>query len=175
MDMEIWYEPICCCKCRFSVLPRDFSKLDSIFCYRAVPGVGTVFAGVLRDNELKGRGCGCGGEVNKLSAALSRSALEPVNDSTSSPNRSSSSSLELTVLPFCFLMYRFLCAFFLYLLFCKRSADWTWSFKSDTGVVTLARFPTGRSVIMYIKWKAKMPAFSSRFVFIHLLGIKITY
>ena len=52
---------------------------------------GTVFAGVLRDNELKGRGCGCGGEVNKLSAALSRSALEPVNESISSPNRSSSS------------------------------------------------------------------------------------
>ena len=63
------------------MLPRDFSKLDSIFCCKAVPGVGgTVFAGVLRDNELKGRGWGRGGEVNKLSAALSRSALVPVND-----------------------------------------------------------------------------------------------
>ena len=57
------------------MLPRDLSKFDSIFCCKAVPGVGgTVFAGVLRDNELKGRGCGRGGEVNKLSAALSRSA-----------------------------------------------------------------------------------------------------
>ena len=47
------------------MLPRDFSKLDSIFCCKAVPGVdGTVFAGVLRDNELNGKGCGCGGEVN---------------------------------------------------------------------------------------------------------------
>ena len=69
----------------FSVLPRDFSTLDSVFCCKAVPGVGgTVLAGVLIDNELKGRGCGHGGEVNKLSAALSRSALEPVNESTSS-------------------------------------------------------------------------------------------
>ena len=85
--------------------PRDFSKFASIFCYKAVPGVGgTVFAGVLGDNELKGRGCGCGGEVNKLSAALSWSALEPVKESPSpSPNRSSSSSFELVVPCFCFL------------------------------------------------------------------------
>ena len=56
--------------------PRDFSNLASIFCCKAVPGVGgTVLAGVLRDNELKGRGHGRGGEVYKLSAALSRSAL----------------------------------------------------------------------------------------------------
>ena len=62
--------------------PRDFCKFISIFCCKAVPGVGgTVLAGVLRDKELKGRGCGRGGEVNKLSAALSRSALEPVKDS----------------------------------------------------------------------------------------------
>ena len=60
------------------MLPREFSKLDSIFCCKAVPGVGgTVFAGVLSDKELKGRGWGHGGEVNKLSAALSRSALVP--------------------------------------------------------------------------------------------------
>ena len=65
---------------------------------------GTVLTGVLRDNELKGRGCGHGGEVNKLSAALSRSALEPVNESTSSPRRSSLSSFELAVWLFCFLM-----------------------------------------------------------------------
>ena len=55
-------------------------------------------------NELKGRGCGRGGEVNKLSAALSRSALEPVNESTSSPRRCSSSSFELAAWPFCFLI-----------------------------------------------------------------------
>ena len=88
-----------------SELPRDFSKFHSIFCCKAVPGVGgTVLAGVLRDNELKGRGCGRGGEVNKLSAALSRSALELVNESTSSHRRSSSSSFELAVWPFCFLI-----------------------------------------------------------------------
>ena len=33
------------------------------------------------DHKLGGRGCGRGGEVNKLSAGLSRSALEPVNES----------------------------------------------------------------------------------------------
>ena len=64
---------------------------------------GRVFAGVLIDKELKGRGCGRGGEVNKLSAALSRSAWKPVNESTSSPKRSSSSSFELVVSLFCFL------------------------------------------------------------------------
>ena len=54
--------------CKFSVLPKGFSKLDSIFCCKAVPGVGvTVFAGILSDKELKGRGWGRGGEVNKLS------------------------------------------------------------------------------------------------------------
>ena len=50
-----------------------------------------------------GVGVGGGvGEVNRLSAALSRSALEPVKESPSpSPKRSSSSSLEL-VSAFCF-------------------------------------------------------------------------
>ena len=63
----------------FNELPRDLSRFASIFYCKAVPGVGgTVLAGVLSDNELKGRGCGRGGEVNKLSAALSRSVLEPV-------------------------------------------------------------------------------------------------
>ena len=39
------------------MLPRDFSIFDSILCCKAVPGVGgTVFASVLLDNELKGRG-----------------------------------------------------------------------------------------------------------------------
>ena len=84
---------------RLQMQACDFSRFVSIFCCKAVPGVGgTVFAGILSDKELKGRGWGYGGEVNKLSAALSRSALVPVKDSTSSPNRSSSSSLELTVL-----------------------------------------------------------------------------
>ena len=60
-----------------------------MFCCKAVAGVGgTAFCGILRDNELKGRGCGHGGKVNKLSAALSRSALEPVKDSPlSSPKK----------------------------------------------------------------------------------------
>ena len=88
----------------FSELPRDFSKFASIFCSKAVPEVGgTVFADVLRDNELKRRDCGHEGEVNKLSAALSRSALEPVKESLSpSPKTSSSLSFELVVSHFCF-------------------------------------------------------------------------
>ena len=84
--------------------PRDFSRFASIFCCNAVPGVGgTVFAGVLIDNELKGRGLGRGGEVNKFSAALSRPVLEPVKESPSpSPNRSSLSSFGLVVSLFYF-------------------------------------------------------------------------
>ena len=87
-----------------SELPRDISRFVSIFCCKAAPGVGgTVLAGVLRDNELKGRGWGRGGEVNQLSAALSRSALEPVKESPSpSPKRSSSSSFVLEASVFCF-------------------------------------------------------------------------
>ena len=51
------------------MLPKDFSKFDSIFCCKAVPGMGgTVLGGVLRDNELKDRGCGREDDVNKLSA-----------------------------------------------------------------------------------------------------------
>ena len=39
------------------MLPRDLSSLDSIFCRKAVPGVGgTDFAGVFIDNDSKGRG-----------------------------------------------------------------------------------------------------------------------
>ena len=162
------------------MLPRDFSKLDSIFICKAVPGVGgTFFAGVLSDEELKGRGWGRGGEVNKLSAALSRSALVPVKDSMLSPNRSSSSSLELTVLPFCFLMYRFLCAIFCICSSVKETQ--IGQGVSKVTQVTLARFPTGRAVIMYIKRETKMPAFvRSQFVFIRLLRRhfkrnKITY
>ena len=72
--------------------------------FKAVPGVGgTDLAGVLSDKELKGRGRGRGGEVKKLSAALSRSAFEPVKEYPSpSPKRSSSSSFVL-VSAFCFL------------------------------------------------------------------------
>ena len=63
---------------------------------------GTVCAGILRDNELKGRGSGRGSEVNRLSAALSRSALEPVKESPPpAHNRSSSSSFELAVSLLC--------------------------------------------------------------------------
>ena len=104
-NIDAWKDPICCCKWMLSVLPRDFSNFDSIFCCKAVPGVGgKVFAGIFEDNDLKGRGWGCGGVVNKLSAALSRSAWDPVKKPTSSsPKRSSSSSLELVVSFFCFL------------------------------------------------------------------------
>ena len=53
---------------------------------------------------------GGGDEVKRLSAALSRSVLEPVKDSPSpSPERSSLSSFELVVFFFCFVIYRVLC------------------------------------------------------------------
>ena len=54
--MEAWKTPICC-NWMLKVLPRDFSSLDSIFCCKAVAGVGgTDLAGVFRDNDLKSRG-----------------------------------------------------------------------------------------------------------------------
>ena len=77
-----------------------------LFC-KAVPGVGgIVLAGVFKDRELKARGCGRGGEVKRLSAAHSRSALDPVKESPSPSPKRSSSSLELVV-AFCFFKYRF--------------------------------------------------------------------
>ena len=58
--------------------------------------------------RLRTGGGGGGGEVKRLSAALSRSAFDPVKESPSPlPKRSSSSSLEL-VAAFCFLRYHFL-------------------------------------------------------------------
>ena len=69
-----------------------------------MPGVGgIVLAGVFKDRELKARGC----EVKRLSAAHSRSALDPVKESPSPSPKRSSSSLEL-VAAFCFFRYRFL-------------------------------------------------------------------
>ena len=59
-----------------------------------------------KDRELKARGCGRGGEVKRLSAAHSRSALDPVKESPSPSPKRSSSSLELVV-AFCFFKYRF--------------------------------------------------------------------
>ena len=47
-----------------------------------------------------------GGEVKRLSAAHSRSALDPVKESPSPSPKRSSSSLELVV-AFCFFKYRF--------------------------------------------------------------------
>ena len=39
------------------MLPRDFSNFDSIFCCKAVRGVGgTDFAGVFKDSDSKGSG-----------------------------------------------------------------------------------------------------------------------
>ena len=71
------------------VLPRDFSSLFSILFCNAVPRVGGTLRGVLIDNASKRKGWGRGGEENKLSAAPSKSACEPVKDFSSSPNRSS--------------------------------------------------------------------------------------
>ena len=111
------------------------------------------------------------GDVNKLSAALSRSALEPVNDPLSSPKRSNSSSFELEARAFCFLIYLFLRDILSIYFLSKRTTYLTRAFKSDTGVITLARFPTGRAVIMDVKREAKMPTLSrSRFVFIRLVS-----
>ena len=57
-----------------------------------------------------GGGGGGGGEVKRLSAALSRSAFEPVKESpSSSPKRLSSSSFALEASAFCFFKLRFLC------------------------------------------------------------------
>ena len=69
---------------------------------------------------------------------------------------------------FCFfIIYRD----FRHLFFSKRTTYLKRIFKSDTGVITLARFPTGRVVIMCVKWEAKVPTLDrSWFVFIRLVG-----
>ena len=82
-----------------------------------MPGVGgTVLGGVFNDKASKRRGWGHGGDANKLSAAPSGSVCEPEKDSTSSsPNRSKSSSLDVSV-AFCFRTYLLL---FLILRICS--------------------------------------------------------
>ena len=72
---------------------------------------------------------------------------------------------------FCFLIYRFLCEIFRHLFFSKRTTYLAGIFQSDTGVITRARFPTGRAVVMCVEWKAEVPALArSRFVFFRLVG-----
>ena len=73
--------------------PRDFCKLFSILFCKAVPGVGGTVCGVLRDQDSNLRGCGRGGDENKVSAAPSKSACVPEKDSSPSPKRSRSSLL----------------------------------------------------------------------------------
>ena len=58
-----------------------------------------------------------GGEVKRLSAAHSRSALDPVKESPSPSPKRSSSSLELVV-AFCFFKYRFR-----FWIFCSCSSE----------------------------------------------------
>ena len=52
-----------------------------------------------------------------------------------------------------------------------KDADTTGRLKSDTGVITLARFPTGRAIIVCVKSKTKVTTLArSQFVFIRLVG-----
>ena len=75
------------------VVPRGFCKLFSVLFCKAVPGVGGTFCGVFKDKDSNLRGCGRGGDENKVSAASSTSAVEPAKDSLSSPKRPRSSLL----------------------------------------------------------------------------------
>ena len=98
---------------------------------------GTDLAGVLSDKELQGRGRGWGGgggggEVKRLSAALSRSAFEPVKESPlPSPKRFIIFYISVHLL---FFKIAFPVLNFLHLVICKRCTDITGRFKCDTGV-----------------------------------------
>ena len=67
---------------------------------------GWRFQGQGTEGKRLWTGGGGGGEVKRLSAAHSRSALDPVKESPSPSPKRSSSSLELVV-AFCFFRYRF--------------------------------------------------------------------
>ena len=73
-------------------------------------------------------------------------------------SRSKSSLLVFGSDDFCFLIYRRL--FYFDLLFLGETiTDITRKLISDTGVVALARFPTGRAVIVGVEWIAEVTAF----------------
>ena len=50
--------PICCCSWMLNWVPGDFSSLLSIFCCKAVPGVGGTVCGVFKDKDSKCKGWG---------------------------------------------------------------------------------------------------------------------
>ena len=152
-NIDAWKEPICCCIWMFSELPRDFSRFVSILCCKAVPGVGgTVWAGVLSDKKLKGRGWGRGGGggggggggwgkkivCSTLKVCIWTSERIPV-----------AFTHKIKFIIFCIRSVRLLFLYiafpvlnFFHLVICDRCTDITGRFKGDTGVITLARFPT---------------------------------
>ena len=84
----------------------------------------------------------------------------PEKASPSSPNRSRSSLVVFLSDDFCFLIYLYMSMFYFDLLFLGETiTDITRKLISDIGVVTLARFPTGRAVIVGIEWIAEVTAF----------------
>ena len=80
---------------------------------------------------------------------------DPVKDSmSSSPKRSSSSSLEVSLS--CFLIIAFPVGDFYHLLFQEGSTNATRRVESYTGIITLASFPAGRAIIMSVETKAEV-------------------
>ena len=98
-------------------------------------------------------------KINYL--APSRSALEPENASTSSPNKSRSSSLLVLEgsNAFCFLTNLCLCLILTCFSSVKIYTDIAWRLICDAEFISFARFPACRAVIVRIKKETKMPAF----------------
>ena len=105
--------------------------------------------------------------MKRLSAALSRSAFEPVPVAFAQ-------KIEFIIFGTRFRLLFFKVTFpvlnFLHLFICERCTDLTGSFEGDTGVITLASLPTGRAIVVQVETKTKVAAFlSSWFVFIRLV------
>ena len=170
LSILAWKIPSFCSHWMSKRDPRDSSSFDSVFCCKAVPGVGgTDFAGVFDDKASKVRGWGHGGDVKRWSAVLSRSACEPEKGSTSwSPNSSTSSSF-LDVSDFLFNVSLPMSNLY-HLLFGEGSMDIAGWNEGDTGIISLASLPACWTKIMCIKGIAEMMTLKSlRFVFIALM------
>ena len=129
----------------FRCVPRLFASLLPILFCKAVTGVGRTFCGVFNDNVSKHKGWGHGGDENKFSAALSRSACDPEKSSTS-PEQVQ--VIFIGISHFLLLNISTPIFDFLKLFFRERTANIAGLFMRDTGVISLARFSAGWTVVM---------------------------
>ena len=147
-----------CLSWMVSVLPSDFSSLLSILFCNAVPGVVGTVCGVFNDRDSKCKGWDV--EVKKINCQQhlkvclrARKSITIITQQvkiifTSIQIR----CLLLLDIPTSMLNFNLL-------FFCKIGTGIARRLISDTGVISIARFPTRGARVVCIEWVAEVTAF----------------